>query len=127
MGTFRVKRNLNKTRLLRLVFAVAALSVVLAYPVASYLPAQRILITFANFTGEDFLVRVHLDDIHDSRVVEPYGATVFIYQLSGCTHKYFVIAHSTGEYINYYIDWHHVVIPPYGQLAIAFSNAGYAL
>ena len=121
------KRDLSRARLQRVVFAVAALSVVLAYPVASSLPAQRVLITFANFSGEEMVVRVHLDDIHETRTVDPYGVTVFVYQLSGCTHKYFVIAHSAGVFISYYINWHQVLIPPYGQLTITFSYAGYAL
>jgi len=105
----------------RKIFIVAMVASTLIGFVAatSLVPVSKLTTAMVNYSDQDLLFRVYVDDFGERAVVlEPNESLTFSWNLTGWLHKYDIFARSPNMLVSWYHTWTYIIILPFSEKVI---------
>jgi hypothetical protein len=106
----------GKNRRTVIIVAIVACVLIGFFIATSVTTVSKLTITVVNYSDEDLLFRVYVDDFgerHD--VLEPNESLTFLWNLTAWLHKYAIFAHPPGMLISWYPIWVHFIVLPFSE------------
>jgi len=117
-----VKQGLLRGKNRRTVVIVAIVACVLIgfFIATSVTTVSKLTITLVNYSDEDLLFRVYVDDFGERAVVlEPNESLTFSWNLTAWLHKFDIFAHPPGMLVSWFHTWTYIIVLPFSEKIIS--------